>query len=173
MSIPATVLRFGVSEVAVNAPGNCFVCKTINGPFIVTGLKHDYWKEAPDASRDGDVYLCAACVREMASTLNLMSVDIQAQINEARRAGVLEGVLLGKKALDEFALGFTDSVLFTSINASGYRLVSVEDDEGNADGKSAEPPAVGEGSQPVDKSGSGEGADGVPGNSGGVFDGDF
>lgn len=101
--------RFQVTPVCINAPGNCFICKSEkNGPFIITGLSHDFFKEAPDASRDGTVYICTACITDMATTLVLATMDFDAKVTEARRAGIVEGVLLGKKALDEYAGNFID-----------------------------------------------------------------
>lgn len=103
--------RFQVDPVCYRSPGVCFICHSgANGPFIRSGLTHDYYKEAPDASRDGDVYFCQACVKEMAETLEITS-ETDKQFAEVEKAGVLAGVLLAHRKLSEYSANFTDNCL--------------------------------------------------------------
>jgi len=97
--------------VCYRPPGVCFICHSgANGPFIRSGLTHDYYKEAPDASRDGDVYFCQACVKEMAETLEITS-DVDHQLIEATKTGYLNGILEANKRLDEYSANFIDTCI--------------------------------------------------------------
>lgn len=106
--------RFQVYPVPIQNPGSCFVCRSanveVNGPFVDTGMSHVWWNEAPDGARDGVVYICASCVRNMAHVLDVDNVDVQTLIQIARAEGYQAGVEKGKKLLDEFIGGYADSV---------------------------------------------------------------
>ena len=127
--------RFQVDPVCYRPPGVCFICHSgANGPFIRSGLTHDYYKEAPDASRDGDVYFCQACVKEMAETLEITS-DVDHQLEEARKQGVLDGVLLAGRNLSGYSADFVDACLGYSSGGS----VDIFDEDTAPDADSEQP----------------------------------
>lgn len=121
--------RFQVDPVPINAPGNCFICKSVNGPVIRTGLRNDYYREKPDASRDGNVYICAACVKDMYNTLAVTTPDTVNML-DARRAGVNYAISSGKKLIDDFAANFA-SLIYSECGV-------VIDDSGTIDVSSTE-----------------------------------
>ncbi len=103
--------RFRVVPVPERSPGMCFLCRSSsNAPFVDTGMSHDWYFEAPDPTRDGVVYICAACVTEMAHNLNLVDADISLQVQNAYKAGEAKGLAYGKAAIHEFATQFSSSI---------------------------------------------------------------
>lgn len=103
MSAVDPAARFQVDPVPINAPGNCFLCKgNKHGPFIRTGLFHDFYKEQPDASRDGDVYICSACVGDMANTLELHSGITHTMLREKEKEGYNRGILAALKGFYKY-----------------------------------------------------------------------
>ena len=156
--------RFQVDNVCYRPPGVCFICHSgANGPFIRSGLTHDYFKEAPDASRDGDVYFCRACVKEMAETLEITS-DVDHQLEEATRTGYLNGILEANKRLDEYSATFIDTCIgFTSV--PGYSS-DIFDEDITTDSVTIEssPEKSGEGDKQGPVADSGEGCSDLSGD---------
>ena len=157
--------RFQVDAVCFNPPGICFICKSgSNGPFIRTGLKHDYYKESPDAARDGDVYICKACLSEMALTMEIVSTDIESQLEQARLAGVVDGVLLGKKVLDEYVGNFVDLALGINSGFSGNDSVPTANIQDDAAGEQQDSESADSRIKQGVLFGSGEGRDDLSGD---------
>lgn len=158
--------RWKLIEVPIKAPGNCFTCKGIkHSPFIDTGLQHEYYREKPDRSRDGNVYICKACVEGMYHTLIDGDPEVDKRIEDARLAGVQEGI---EKTTEKFNAGF----IAISSSLADISLTSVAGDDlfsaaGNPEDDDPAGAADNEPAETLKQDGgtsSGEGADGISGN---------
>ena len=104
--------RWRVVPTPVNAPGRCFTCRgTQNGPFIQTGLFHEFYMDEPDPTRDGNVYLCSACIVDMFNVLAQDDGEFERRVADAHNSGVREGINIGEKILRGYIDDFTDSCL--------------------------------------------------------------
>lgn len=161
MSNPAA--RWRVTEAPTKAPGNCFTCKGVrNKPFIDTGLRIDYYREKPNAERDGNVYICSACVKDMYHTLISGDPEVTRRIEEARRAGVTEVLDKVAEALDVgfVAIGASLSSISVDSPPSDPPVLS-QDDGADAVGAQEDAGAEPETSEQDSGTASGEGSDGV------------
>lgn len=110
MAVPTTS-RFQVVNTPILAPGTCFVCRSNSGgPFIDTGLSHIWYTSAPDVARDGAVYICSACITEMAANLAISNVDIGIMAQNARNDGIREGINRSIKSIEGYVAAMSDAV---------------------------------------------------------------
>lgn len=168
--------RFQVVPTPLHAPGYCFLCRGVsNGPFVDTAMSHEWFNEAPSTARDGVVYVCNACVREMYSALTEDDADVQRLIKEARLEGYNNGLAYGKRRIDEFAERFyspvDDGVNSDTGSNGGFDFLdslNEEDESGDDIDAQVEP----EGNRQADVNGGDERPSGVPSDSaaGGLLD---
>ncbi len=127
--------KFQVTNVANQAPGVCFTCKGNTGPFLDTGMSHE-WFDQPSAGYDGVVYVCFNCVKEMARTIGFVDDAQNLRAERMWQEGRLSGILSGKRLLDEFANSFIDTCLVTGPRITGTIIYG---DENLIEGPQREP----------------------------------
>lgn len=128
--------RWQVVPVPIKAPGKCFTCHGIaNGPFVDTRRDHDFYLSSPSPEQDGNVYICAACIKGMFEALELNAGDLDSKVTAAYSSGVQDGIDMGRMLVNEFADSFSDVVSYRAgVPNSGINILTVDDAEDESAG---------------------------------------
>lgn len=125
------------------APGHCYLCRGIDGPFIHTGVNVKF---------EGMLIICEVCVKHMFEQLDLAVVKNQTEFDEHGAQRFAEGAAVGQnyvlESLRDFVGEFVPADYSPAAPPSGSDSDSVADaevisedageaitaDEGNSDG---------------------------------------
>jgi hypothetical protein len=140
--------RFVLVNAPQALPGACFICNGAKGPFIDTGISHQW---------HGAYYLCVTCITEIARTAGVQQDVNQVEVVRAYELGVTNTLNKTKAALDGLF-----SILFTDVAASIAAGSAALDDADN--------PAGIDGAPVGDESGVSEDSDRIPEDGGGPED---
>lgn len=92
--------RFKPLAAPIARPGHCFLCRSINGPFIDPGLSIQW---------EGAVIICTNCIIEMHRQLGLESKINQEEFDLARAAARIDGIREGTEKTLEAIRDFVDA----------------------------------------------------------------